>query len=584
MRVGTGELDKKISAHHYENPTIMEFNDLDCFINDYRENEFRPFTKWDDLTISHTAHNSLLGSVSKDFNTFLDELKQWAGDKNRQLKIIDKKGMTLDLPPFLNLNDEFNPIEIYAYYLGLNINNQYNGIYLNYILSFPVTYEKEIREKILNSFKKGLKKSLPPQLDSSYINKLSVESGASEPAAYAVVALDEYGFDPEDDERIFYGVFDFGGGTTDFDFGIYREANGAKERRYDYAIEHFGAGGDRYLGGENLLELLAFEVFKKNKDKLLESSIQFEKHPEKDNFAGSETLLNNSSEAKMNTKTLVEELRGFWENDKEKENHYESGTLSINLTDIHGNQIAGFELDILIEELYNILYRRIEKGVKSFFEQLRLAFSHKDIHLHDIEKINIFLAGNSSKSHILRIIFEKELQEQEEKIKENTEQENIFKLYEALKSDENDVEKPTGKTGVAFGLIRSRKSGKVLVIDHNIGNDINFKYYLGHRKKKNFRVNIDRETVYGKWNDFIDAGINQFEIFYSSNPIASTNKLPIDDDSIKKLLVDIDVIDENASVYIRLTSPTEIEYVVASEDGIKNDTYLCDIKKISLGE
>ncbi len=35
-------------------------------------------------------------------------------------------------------------------------------------------------------------------------------------------------------------------------------------------IEHFGAGGDKFLGGENLLELLAFEIFKKNKIALLE--------------------------------------------------------------------------------------------------------------------------------------------------------------------------------------------------------------------------------------------------------------------------------------------------------------------------
>jgi hypothetical protein len=582
MRVGTGELNKSIASHHYENPTIMEFNDLNEFINDYNENDYRPYTYWEDLTISHTAHNSLLSSPSKDFNTFLDELKQWAGDKNRQLKIIDKKGETIDLPPFLQIEKQFNPIEIYAYYLGLNINNHYNGIYLNYLLSFPVTYEKAIREKILNSFEKGLKKSLPSQLDESYKEKLSVVAGASEPAAYAVVALEEYGFEPEDDERIFYGVFDFGGGTTDFDFGIYREANGKKERRYDYVIEHFGAGGDRYLGGENLLELMAFEIFKANKEKLLEKSIQFEKHPEKDVFAGSETLLNNSREAKLNTKTLVEELRGFWENHPEKEGYYDNGVLAINLTDIEGVQIANFELDVNKDDIYNILYKRIEKGVKSFFEQLRLSFSKQD-YLDDIDKINIFLAGNSSKSTILKEIFNKELQEQEKIIKEQIEsEEEVFKLFEPLASSDNNVEKPTGKTGVAFGLVKSRKSGKILVIDHNIGDDIDFNFYLGHEKKKKFRVDIDRKEEYNKWVEFIDASINQFEIFYTSNPLASTNKLSINDDSVKKIIIDLDITNENSNVYIRLVSPNEFEYVVAMEEGINNNEYLCDIKKISL--
>lgn len=265
MRVGTGDLSKEIAAIHYENPTIMEFINRESFNTAYHAKENRPNTRWRDLTISHTAKNSMQGSESSQFNTFLDDIKQWAGDKNRKLKIVDQQGKVIDLPPFLELSaDDFNPIEIYAYYLGLYINNLNNGIFMDYILSFPVTYEIPIRDKLIESFEKGLKKSLPAELGAKTIAELSVTKGASEPAAYALTALKEYGFEPENEERVFYSVFDFGGGTTDFDFGIFRNAKGPKERRFDYVIEHFGAGGDKFLGGENLLELLAFEVFKKN--------------------------------------------------------------------------------------------------------------------------------------------------------------------------------------------------------------------------------------------------------------------------------------------------------------------------------
>ncbi|MDQ6961212.1 MAG: hypothetical protein Q9M28_01595 [Mariprofundaceae bacterium] len=580
MRVGTGELDKKVEAYHYENPTIMAFNDLKRFMHDYDAQALKPQTQWSDINISHTAGNALLGSASITFNTFLDELKQWAGDKNRQLKLIDKNGFSKDLPPFLHLVDEFNPIEIYAYYLGLYINNMYHGIYLNYILSFPVTYEKAIRNKILQSFEHGIKKSLPPQLSNSDVEKLKVEAGASEPAAYAVTALEAFGFEPEGEERVFYGVFDFGGGTTDFDFGIYREANGAKERRYDYAIEHFGAGGDRYLGGENLLELLAFEMFKQNKDALLEASIQFEKHPEKDSFSGSETLLSHSSEARMNTKTLMEALRGFWENHEDKEGSYDNGTLSINLTNIEGVQNAGFEITVDKDVLDSILYQRIQKGVIAFFEQLRLAFNNPDIDLKDIEKINIFLAGNSSKSSILKGIFDEEIQQQQELIKKNTHKEDVYKLFEPLKGNDENLEKPTGKTGVAFGLIRSRKGGKIRVIDHNMEDDIQFKFYLGYSKKGKFQFVIDRDVKYQTWVEFIDATVDQFEIFYTSSAMASTNKLPIEAEDIHKHLIHLEKTDDEAMVYIRVVSPTEIEYVVSKD--IESETYLQKTKKISL--
>ncbi len=581
MRVGTGDLAKAIDKSHYENPTIMEFNDINSFISEYKQTQHKPHTKWSDLCISHTAYNSLRGSSSEQFNTFLDELKQWAGDSNKKLKIVDKKGEVIDLPPFLELSDDLNPIEIYAYYLGLYINNQNNGIFLNYTLSFPVTYELKIRQKILESFYRGIKKSLPSQLDKSEIEKLDVDIGASEPAAYAIIALEEYKFDPCGDERVFYGVFDFGGGTTDFDFGIFRESSGAKERRFDYVCEHFGAEGDRYLGGENLLELLAFEVFKKNKDRLLAEGMQFEKHPEKDHFAGSEKLLANSQEAKMNTKNLCEGLRAFWEESQEQTADYESGTLGINLVNIKGETSANFELDIDSSELKDILQSRIARGINNFFESLRLAFSHKNINLKDVDTIHIFLAGNSSKSRILKELFSEHIKTAEADMK----QEDVFKLYEPLGLDSDDVEKPTGKTGVAFGLIRSRDGGNIKIVNHNMskGSDIRFKYYLGENRKRKFKTLLDRETPYNKWIEFIDASEDRFEIYYTTEPSASTNTLKVDDSSIKKLMIELDKTDEDALVYLRAVTPTTIEYVVALEDGIAKEEYMSDIKSIKLG-
>lgn len=583
MRIGTGDLSKEVEAHHYENPTIMEFINLESFTSAYNAKANKPYTRWKDLTISHTAQNSMQGSESSKFNTFLDEIKQWAGDKNRKLKIVGQHGKIIDLSPFLELtDDDFNPIEIYSYYLGLYINNLNNGIFMDYILSFPVTYEVPIRDKIIKSFEKGLKKSLPAELGEETINRLTVTKGASEPAAYALTALQQYGFEPEDDERVFYSVFDFGGGTTDFDFGIYSEPTDRKDkRRFDYVIEHFGAGGDKFLGGENLLELLAFEVFKKNKKVLLEKGIQFEKHPEKDAFAGSEQLLSNSQEAKMNTKQLCIALRPFWE-EHEDFSFDATGELSVTLTDIDGVQHSAFALDIDEEELNQILSDRIERGIENFFDALRLAFSNSRLSLSDIDSVKIFLAGNSSQSSFVNTLFEKHIaiQHQEMLIPEG---ESRFELFAPLGIDKSDVEKPTGKTGVAFGLIESREGGRVKVVDHNIADeDVCFKYYLGESRKKKFRPLIDREVKFNQWNEFIDACYDTFEIFFTDQPSSSTGQVPIGDNGIKKKIVKLDVTDEDALVYIRVVSPTAIEYVVANEEDIAREQYLNDIKRIEL--
>lgn len=590
MRVGMGDLSKEVAAYHYENPTIMEFNDLQNFMAAYQAREGRPLTQWKDLTISHTAFQDLIHSNSASFNTFFSELKQWAGDKNRKLKVVDKKGWAQDLGSFMDLDEaSINPIELYAYYLGLYINNQHNGIFMNYILSFPVTYEVEIRNKIIDSFKKGIKKSLPLELhlQEGVVDQLSVIKGASEPAAYAVIALQAYGFEPVDEEEVFYGIFDFGGGTTDFDFGLYKEANGKNQRRYDYVIEHFGAGGDRYLGGENLLELLAFEVFKANKDILLEVSMQFVLPPECRKFPGSEMLLSHSREAKMNTKLLMEKLRPFWENDADGLAELDSGEIRLNLTDTSGQVLANSVLSVDIEQMEDILINRIKKGVVNFFESLRESItSHSDM-LQNIDQINIFLAGNSSKSPLVSDLFDEEIAKRTAEMSQSlqlADDKGFFTVHPPLGLENGeDTSKPTGKTGVAFGLIETRRGGKTLVIDHNTDeNNINFKYYMGMNKKRKFRVSIDREEEYNKWINFIDASEDTFEIYYTSIATASTNQLEISDVSIKKKMLTIDTVNDQASVFIRLKNATEFEYVVANDEAVMNNEFLGDIKAVAL--
>ena len=564
LRIGMGDWGKKEEAKHYENPTVMEFRNLQSFLKAYQNEEFRPNTSWEDLTISHTAYNNLKNSHSDNFNAYLTELKQWAGDKRRKLKIEDYENSVFELPSLLEMeDDDINPIELYAYYIGLYINNQFNGIYLDYILSFPVTYEMAVREKILESFKKGIQKSLPDI--GERIADLRVVIGVSEPAAYAAIALQNYGFD--ESERVFYAIFDFGGGTTDFDFGIFRvsDANNIKEKRYDYVIEHFGAGGDKFLGGENLLELLAFELFKQNKNLLLEKKISFVLPPECDEFLGSETLLSNSREAKLNMVNLIGKLREFWERDIEDNFDTEifDGNIEVDLYNNNGEMLPNISLTVDETELFAILKTRIKKGVDSFFESLREAFSNNVGEMDlDVDTINIFLAGNSSKSPLVKELFDDKIKELQDDMQTNNFK-GKFELFLPL-DNQGDFEKPNGKTGVAFGLIETRPGGNgILVIDKNVKTEnIKFQYYLGIKRRRKFKVLLSRELEYNKWVEFIDASQEFFEVYYTSSPLATTNQLPINDSSVKRKRLKIDKVDDELSVYLRLISPSVFEYAV----------------------
>ncbi len=219
-----GDVDIE-SLEKYENPTIVEFRDKEKFLKDYNDLSHRPFTEHNDMEVAHEAQKNAVGVKGNDLYRFFSQLKQWAGADEKQNFRDFKEDFSLE--SFANCTD-FNPIEIYAYCIGRCINNMHNGVFLKYFLSYPIKYEKHQAEKIRESFERGLKKSLPRHVfdDEKTAKTFKVELRASEPCAYAISALKSYGFFKSEklDKPVYYGVFDFGGGTTDFDFGKWEKA------------------------------------------------------------------------------------------------------------------------------------------------------------------------------------------------------------------------------------------------------------------------------------------------------------------------------------------------------------------------
>ncbi len=369
LQVGKGDYSKGVKASNYENPTIIEFRHIENFLAAYTDRDGRPKTSWDDVTVSHTAQENLRNTTDSSlFASFFENIKQWCGNIQYTTKIRDHDGTEEDLPPFVDIiKDEFNPLEFYAYYLGAYINHMLrpNHIFMKYILSFPVTYERNIRERMLKSFRVGLLKSLPTALlaNEDAMKNFQVVEGTSEPAAYAVTALDGYGFlNGDETDGDYYAVFDFGGGTTDFDFGVLKLADGDDADYYDYVLTHFGAHGDRTLGGENLLRLMAFHVFKANSDKLLKPrednpsvKIPFTWAADKMEFAGSEGLIRSSQEANLNMHNLMEVLRPIWEapDSDAAKTILNSGTVSPTLFDDTGKDITSLSLKIGAQKFFD---------------------------------------------------------------------------------------------------------------------------------------------------------------------------------------------------------------------------------------
>lgn len=692
-RIGSGEFKKQAGASDYENPTFMEFLDYTRFEADYGSRAGRPETHYEDLAISHKAVSEFTnGKENNKFYSFFYDIKQWCSESRRSVRLKDQNNRDLELKPFAECEQgDFNPLELYAYYLGLYINNMRNGIYLDYRLSFPVSFPMDIREKMLTSFKNGLKKSFPPEIlsDEECMENFQVDHGVSEPVAYAVTALKQYGFRPNGaEDRICYAVFDFGGGTADFDFGICRapDPNSKKERGKEFIVEHFNQASDSHLGGENLLELLAFRIFKANIAKMREKDLPFQRPYGEMDFPGAEGLVDNSREARRNMKNLAELLRPLWEGirgkwteeDENRQNEKKPETISTAAENPEGEEAGQTEsadteqsesqepdkvdvgfgewkvripsnLKSIAEEglikvtLYNksgesvsetlyvsngeieldligILKARIQDGTRQFFEAfVRAKQKNADIYRNPDDRYVIFLAGNSSRSPLLLECLEEEKERLLNKAKDAAgsadDAHAQFEFYPPLGTPEADQFReehdlptgvqnewsPTGKTGVAYGLILGRDGGKIRVVEIEEKHETKFRYHLGSEQNDRFCVHskLVRDMIeLGKWVNFTEdkcgqttfimanPGDKAFEIWYSDLPSAATDRnLGIGTPGIHKKKCKIKKPDEDAYIWLRCVNSDTIEYCLSkNEDGQPSDAEAAEKVSVTLGK
>ncbi|OOP93386.1 hypothetical protein BB419_01920 [Helicobacter pylori] len=552
-----GGLVDDASPTKFENPTIMEFRHRKKFITEYDALDHRPFTEKDDIEVAHEAQKNAKGVKGNDLYRFFSQLKQWAGaDEKQNFRDLEKD---FSLESFTNCTD-FNPIEIYAYYIGRCINNMENGVFLKYFLSYPIKYEKHQAEKIRESFERGLKKSLPRHVfdDEKTAKMFKVELRASEPCAYAISALKSYGFFKSEklDKPVYYGVFDFGGGTTDFDFGKWEKSASPK---FLYKMTHFSSGGDKYLGGENLLELLAFEAYAKNFQELKAKDIVIAK-PNYDRIDTQRfgSFMQNSREARLNLQTIASNLRPFLENldaniieaIEENENfeieNFEKDFKTM-LLDRNGVETE-CDLKVDCKELLNLLKDKINEGVANFFAGFSKVMAEN---IDDqCRAFHIFLGGNASKSVLVKQAFENAKEKQLKDYHQKTSKDDFkFIIYEPLGTEASDKQileltgedvsntpaylKPTCKTGVAFGLLESRDKAKGIERPSISSNPV-FKYDLGIEIEGKFHAKIHRDSL--KPNEYQIfqtkeewGGFDELEIRYSDKSLANTNTLNIQD-------------------------------------------------------
>ena len=443
LRIGASDQWAEPRMEDYENPTALHIIDYDRFMEDYHSKEGRPPTRWEDMTVSHHAAEKI---YQKDIHadvyySVFNELKQWANATGRRQLLQDSTGKKIELKPYTTLEDgDFDPIEIYAYYLGLYINNMQHGICIKYYISFTVNYASNIRYRIKESFERGIRKSLPERVlnDEQVMKRFKVKDGASEPAAYALSALKAYNVEPierDTDPSPTYGVFDFGGGTTDFDFG---KEYISENKKFYYEIKQFDNGGDPLLGGENIINILAYEVFKANQQVMRDNKITIVLPNEKcKRFDGSQMLVKDVDSGDqvsyLNLKLLASRLRPIWEEKGDYATEYSTGDVNIDLYNTNKEKKT-VPVKVDVSMLQNVIKQQINDGIDNFMSTFHRAYKANESEW--TWPLHILLAGNSCKARLLQeelvIRLLDELEDLDAYLSGERDVSNIFRLYPPL--------------------------------------------------------------------------------------------------------------------------------------------------------
>lgn len=593
LRIGMQAQDFKrhdISDNDFENPTVLELLDIQQLLTDWHSESYRPLVDWNTVHCSHEARHRLRTNDTDPVivGSIFARLKQWAlRDANQaKVRITDSKNRyEYEFAPLTEKNPvkgqaikldnhypQLDPIELYAWFLGMNINWRERGIFLKYYMTFPVAYPNEVKQKILASFRRGLQRSLPESLlCSERFSDFSVQELASEPAAFAAAALRTLDIEPEKNGAA-YAVFDFGGGTTDFDYGIYREPNDDEyDAGYDDVIEHFGSSGDKFLGGENLLENMAYLVFKDNQNICREHEIAFTKPIDAESFVGSERLIAQTQAAYTNTTLMMSKLRPLWEQGEIDKNS--SGTLKLKLLNRQGERVD-CELTVNDEMLIEYLQQRILSGFVGFFTALKSSFEKQLGELP--ETIHILLGGNSSRSKIVLgllgffeddngQILAQQLDNELSKIFGNNQPE--YRIHKPLESDKEQPFKANTKTGVALGLLKVAPGESLKVINHASASnhDSPFQFYVGSHRRDKFIVGIKRNDDYGQWTELGRVRQGVFQLLYTTSPKAeSVDSLMRGSQELYELNLEFSGSDsQGKSVFAQIISPDTIEIGLA---------------------
>lgn len=584
----------------YENPTnLMIYNWREVFRQWDRTNKNCPFfvTKSEDVDVLQADYDS--GYTVQDEYKLVDEI-----DGRRRMQAIL---MQLKMIPYLiadnietkfipyddekrspiivvdNVESEdglhFDPIAFYGYLLGRAINEPQNGeLYRKYQITYPSKFNAEIREKIRASLEYGIKRALPLGIRDAKDSKgkpiVSVTMDFSEPEACVGAVIGKQ-LKLDGKKAKLFAVYDLGGGTMDFAFGMLRKADDEELDEADETLQFLGIDGDEKIGGEKLIHQLAYNIYINNKDKVRNNNIKFvipKGELEPDGFEG---LLSDGDEiANTNLNIIKEKLaRPLFKYTDEVDDLYKifegnvsgddkitsASTYSLKLRNGKNEEV---EVDLKVTDIDEFLSSKIENTINAFRISMNDIFKRniEELKKHGISEFNqddveIFLGGHASKQHFVT-----------EKLKEHFPKNRIQRIGEG-QNDENLSSQyaVNEKTAVAFGQLRLGELELKVMRTGNNESRPPFMFNVGYIDNTDeFKCVISKNENDTAWKmaNRVNKTNEMINLYYTTSPNCERNSLKPLEYNVSEFMED-----KKLTLYIRIADERSIEFRL----GLRNE-------------
>ena len=546
----------------YESPTEIGFDNLGRTVKAWRDRVIMPLTRWGDVVVGQSARamrtlpgedqQRRMAATITALPLLRERLERHEPYKFRGVSDLEtNEVLKRPAPPFIDeegigSHDPFDPIELYAYYVGLTVNHRMRGIHLRYAVTMPTGWSSERRQSVLIAFRRGIFRSLPAgMIEYHDVERLQVVDSGPATIPFSVQAFRTFNIQPKNDQVVF-ATIDAGASETGLLFGILRQAkNDERTDGNERMIEYLEPHALPWLGGERLLHRLAWRVYLASESAMRDARVPIERPFDEPAPAEPSDLVVYTPEARANVQALKDLLRPLLEQGGSKIRI--SPTVRLATLDGDARDIY---LTVDREALVQTLEGWFREGVAAFKESLTEALTKIGRDPDPYDGLRVILGGRMGLHPFLG----------DELVRQLPAKVQVHRFKEP---DRNNLITPTVKTSCVLGVLGLRFD-RIGAVQRAEKRDA-FRFRVGRNRHGQLTDVLDPSVEYDTWREMGACTKPDVEVLYM--PAEDDGEVAADDPRVRRTTCSLGNAAVGQRLYMRAVGSARAELAAGPPGG-----------------